>query len=525
VRATGSIDASRRIAGSSVAALAGGGVSFVLFAAYQVVVARALGVVDFGLFVLALAVCNFLAEACDLGLDYGVLRFGAIAHGEGDAGRLRGVVRRGLVSAFLAGTCATVLLAAGATLVGGAFGKPGVARVLVPLAVSIPFTGTSEVARACLRAMGRALPSVASGSLVTPALRLAVGLLALRIAAEPESVAVGYAVTEALALAATIGMLLRRLPRGGRRTPTTGLFRYSLPMSLNRVLLYTNSQTEILVLGLLASAGSVGVFGVALRLSAPLSSLLASIAVLFNPMVADLHHRGRTGELDRLFKTATRWVFTAGFPVCVAQIAFSRELLQLFGRGFAGGAAALAILAFGQLVNLGTGTVAGLLAMIGRAWLSLMNALFFLGLSLLLDFLLISRWGVLGAAVANATALAAVNLLRTVQVRRAVGIVPYDRRFLRPLAAGLLAGLAAWLLPLSTLAVLPQLAVRLLVLAAVYLALLVCFGIDPGDREVARALRDRLRRRAPASEAASLDGRPPVQPVQPLPTREGVRQP
>jgi O-antigen/teichoic acid export membrane protein len=292
----------------------------------------------------------------------------------------------------------------------------------------------------------------------------------------------------------TVGVLLRLLPRAGRRVQPKGLFRYSLPMSLNRVLLYTNNQTEIFVLGLLQPAGPVGVFGVARRLSTLLGSLLASIAVLFNPMVADLHHRGQHEELDRLFKTATRWLFTIAFPLCLVEFAFARDLLHLFGPGFGSGAAALA--------NLGTGTVAGLLAMIGRARLSALNSLFFLGLSLLLDFLLIPHWDVLGAAIANASALAAVNLLRLVQVRRDLGIIPYDRRFLRPLAAGLAAVAVAWLLPLSALGALPRLGLRVLVLGGLYLALLVLFGIEPDDREVARALRERLRRRPGA--------RPPV---------------
>ena len=57
----------------------------------------------------------------------------------------------------------------------------------------------------------------------------------------------------------------------------------------------------VLVLGLLQPAGPVGVFGVARRLSMLVGSLLTSISVLFNPMVADLHHKRHHTELDRLF--------------------------------------------------------------------------------------------------------------------------------------------------------------------------------------------------------------------------------
>jgi O-antigen/teichoic acid export membrane protein len=482
-------DAPRRIAGGAIVALSGSAVSFLVATAYQVLIARRLGAEGLGVFVLTLAVSTFLAEACDLGLDYGVLRFGGIAHGAGDPGRLRAVVQRGLLGAVAAGSVAAVLLAAGATQVARVFDEPAMVPVLLPLACAIPFTGTSEVARASLRAMGRAVPSVASDSVITPVVRLVSGLLA------------------------TLAMLLRLLPRSGRSRPPAGLFRFSLPMSLNRVLLYTNNQTEIFILGLLQPAGPVGVFGVARRLSTLLGSLLASITVLFNPMVADLHHRGDHEELDRLFKTATRWLFTMAFPLCLIELVFARDLLHLFGRGFAGGASALAVLALGQLVNVGTGTVTGLLAMIGRARLSVLNSLFFLGLSLVLDFLLIPRWGILGAAIANASALAAVNLLRLVQVHHALGISPYDHHFLRPLGAGLAAVAVAWLLPLSALHPLPRLGLRALVLGVVYLVSLLALGIEPGDREVARALRQRLRRR-PDADAQTAEP--------PAPLTEGV---
>jgi O-antigen/teichoic acid export membrane protein len=513
MRDTTGDDTASRVAGGAAVALVGGGLSFCLTTGYQVAVARALGTSGFGLYLLALAVSTFLAEACDLGLDYGVLRFGAIARGLGDPSRLRAVVRRGLLGAFAAGVLASVLLISGATLVARAFDKPGMIPLLIPLALAIPFTGSAEVVRAALRSMGRAAPSVASDSLITPGVRLGSVLVALHISADPRHVAVAYAITEVIALLATLGVLLRVLARQGqpsrkRRSGTTrirtpGLFRYSLPMSLNRLILYTNNQTEVLVLGLLQPAGPVGVFGVARRLSMLVGSLLASITVLFNPTVANLHHKRHHDELDRLFRTATRWLFTFGFPLCLIEVAFSSDLLHMFGEGFSGGATALTILALGQLVNVGTGTVAGVLAMIGRARMSVLNSVFFLGLSLVLDFLMIPRWGILGAAIANATSLAAVNVLRVIQVRQVLGIFPYDHRFLRPLGAGLIGGTVALLLPLAGLDPLPRLALRVLVLGVVYLGALAAFGIDPVDREVARAFRDRLRRPAAVSQPAT----------------------
>jgi O-antigen/teichoic acid export membrane protein len=503
-----SADQARRVAGGAMVGLVGGGLSMLLSTAYQIVIARHLGPAGMGLFVLGLAISSFLAEACDLGLDYGVLRFGGIAHGARDAGRFRAIVARALLGAAVAGGAAAALLITGGQLVARLFEKPELATVLLPLALAVPCTGAAEVARASLRALGRALPSVASDSMVGPALRLATGAWAVAVAPSPRTAALAYAWTEATVLAVTLAMLWRVLPRGGRPGPVPGLFRFSLPMSLNRVILYTNNQTEVIVLGLLAPAATIGIFGVAKRLSMIIGGLLTSVTVLFNPMVADLHHRGRTGELDRLFRTSSRWLFTLGWPVCLAEMLLAPEIVRVFGRSFASGAPALVILAVGQLVNVGTGAASSLLVMAGRARLTLATSVLFLALSIVLDLLLIPRHGLLGAAVANAGAMVVVNLLRLWQVYRFLGLAPYDRRFLRPLAAGLAAGAAARLLPLPGLHGPLELAARCLLLGVLYLGSLAGLGIEQEDRQVARdilARAGRARRRRAAPDGAAQE--------------------
>jgi len=495
----------RRVAGGAVIALAGGGLSFVLSIAYQIVVARRLGASGFGVLILGLAISNVLAEGSDLGLDYGLLRFGAIARSEEAWGRLAAVLRAAVVGSLLAGTVAAGVLAAGAGLLAVWFHKAPLAGVAVALALSVPCVGTTEVLRAGLRAMGNATRPVASSSLIRPGVQLLFGAWIVMVVPSPRAVAWAFSASQVVVMLLTGLMLWRLLPRGALRSasPQPGLYRFSLPMMLNRVLLYSNNQTEIVFLGILAPAITLGVFGVARRLSVLLSALLASVSILFNPMVAGLHHTGRTRELDRVFKTATRWLFTLGLPLFLAEALFGSSILSVFGKGFENGAAALAILAFGQLVNVGTGTVSNLQAMAGYAKLTLLNAVLFLSLSIVLDVLLIPTFGLLGAAIANSTSLVIVNVLRLWQIRRNLGLSPYDRTFLRPIVAGVGAGVVSLLVPLPHLAEALVLCARIGVLGSVYLLVLVALGFEEVDREVGRAAVSRLRpRRSPAGEPA-----------------------
>jgi O-antigen/teichoic acid export membrane protein len=143
----------------------------------------------------------------------------------------------------------------------------------------------------------------------------------------------------------------------------------------------------------------------------------------------------------------------------------------------------------------GTGTVANLQAMTGYAKITLFNSLLFLTLSIILDLLLIPSVGIVGAALANSASLVVVNVLRLWQIHRNLGLTPYDRSFLRPIAATVPAAMVAYFVPLEHLQGVLELLARAGLLGVVYLGCLIALGFEPVDREIARAIVARLRNR------------------------------
>jgi O-antigen/teichoic acid export membrane protein len=388
-------------------------------------------------------------------------------------------------------------LAAAANVAADLFHRPYPAPALIPLALSVPFTATTEIIRAAQRALGNAVRPVASSSLIGPGLRVLTAAAVLLVIPSPRAAAWAYFATEASLTLITWLMLWRLLPRGDEsHFSLRTLFRFSVPMSLNRVLLYSNNQTEVVFLGFLAPTSAIGIFSVARRLSVLVgSALMTSITILFNPLVADLHHADRTGELDTVFKTATRWMVTLAIPVSLVFMLFPGYTMKAFGPDFRVGATALVILAFGQLVNVGTGTTSNLQAMAGYAKLTLLNSLLFLSLSIVFDLILIPPFGLVGAAVANSSSVIVVNLVRLWQIHRNLGLIPYDRSIWRPLVAAIPASLVAKLVIPRTIHVHGPggLLIRAVVVGVVYLIALVALGIEPIDRQLGRAALGRLR--------------------------------
>jgi O-antigen/teichoic acid export membrane protein len=187
--------------------------------------------------------------------------------------------------------------------------------------------------------------------------------------------------------------------------------------------------------------------------------------------------------------------------VFLVQVLFGEALLATFGRGFAQGQLALTVLAVGQLGNYASGAAVNVLTMTGRSRTNLLFTIAHLVLTVALNLLLIPPFGLVGAAVANAAAMTAVNAGLTTQVWRLTGMHPYDQGWLKPVGAGL--GAAA--VTVVARALLSEGAAGelagMVVLGVTYLGLLALLGFEEDDRAVLGQLVKRVRRR-PAADTA-----------------------
>jgi O-antigen/teichoic acid export membrane protein len=131
---------------------------------------------------------------------------------------------------------------------------------------------------------------------------------------------------------------------------------------------------------------------------------------------------------------------------------------------------------------------------------------FILLLTVTLNLLLIPRWGITGAAVAAASAVAISNFLYLYEVKRRMALSPYNRSYLR-LIAPVAASVIVIAVVRHTLAALrPEWMAIAVALLSGYLAfgtIALGLGLDSDDRLIARAVWARVRNLMPATEIAS----------------------
>jgi O-antigen/teichoic acid export membrane protein len=176
-------------------------------------------------------------------------------------------------------------------------------------------------------------------------------------------------------------------------------------------------------------------------------------------------------------------------------IVFSRVLMRIFGHDFEAGWVILVIGAAGQMVNCATGSVGYLLLMSGNEKRLVTIQLVMAVVTVTLCLLFVPPWGVAGAAIAAAVGNAGANALCLWEVKRKLGLFPYNRTywsFALPSAITLAATIGLRIGLRSVNANIAVVVLSTAITYALFLGAVLLSGLDADDRLVAYAVRSRL---------------------------------
>jgi O-antigen/teichoic acid export membrane protein len=281
------------------------------------------------------------------------------------------------------------------------------------------------------------------------------------------------------------------------RYDTKEIMGFSIPVWLSEMMSKFQGNIQTLLLGSLSTVTSVGLFAIANQITRVSSEFSSSINTSAKPIMAALHDQNDLKQMGRIYQIANKWAVIVQLPAFLIMALFPAQLLSIFGESFTDGANALVVLAFASLLRVGTGMGGIIIDMTGHAKVKLINSIVRLVVYLGLNFLLIPRWGLLGAAAAILLGEGGINLLRLLQVLYLFRLFPYNWSFIKPLTAGLAAVasyflVSVWLPPGANL--LNAVAVAVVMLA-VYAGLLLLLGFSEQERAVLAHVRQRTRER------------------------------
>lgn len=196
-----------------------------------------------------------------------------------------------------------------------------------------------------------------------------------------------------------------------------------VPLAFSGGVAVINNQASILMLGWMSNADGVGVFRAAFQGAALVSLSLVAVNMLIAPEIARLYVRGDRLVLQRVLTKGARFALIGAAPVFLFFIFLGHWVLGLvFGNAFIVGYPILITLSAGQFANVAAGPVGYILNMSGHER-DVLTGLFISAISIvILNFILIPHFGIIGAAYANLVSMLIWNAFLIVRTRQRTGL-------------------------------------------------------------------------------------------------------
>jgi O-antigen/teichoic acid export membrane protein len=223
---------------------------------------------------------------------------------------------------------------------------------------------------------------------------------------------------------------LKRIPRPRTEKPKykfelKSILNITLPMMLTNSLFLIMSWMDILMLSAFKTQSDVGIYNTALKIAACISITLVAISSIAAPKIAELYGRNDTKGFRRFVKQTSFLNFSISLPIFLFIILFPGFLLGIFGQEFTAGTSTLIILAVGQVFGAFSGATIHILNMTGYEKLSRNILLSTATINLILNYILVPRYGMTGAAIATSISTILWNILSEIVIYQKFRFLTY----------------------------------------------------------------------------------------------------
>lgn len=409
---------------------------------YTVFLAKVLSNSELGLYFLGITIIGFIAILSTLGFKIGVTRYVAIYRVADDPGKINGTVwAAGLLSFFFGLILIGLTLAFSDTACSLIFQKPELARVLKVLSLSIPFTSLMWIFLAATRGFKFVHYTTYTEDFIWVASRsfFAV-ILVYGFGNNLEAASWAFVASSILSAGVGFCFMQKVFPFIGQKIRPAfeikRLLNFSIPMVFSAFLGNMTRQIDVIMLGLFVTAAEVGLYSVAIRLILLAEVVFQIFIPIFNPFVADLHEKKEHSKLAELLKVITKWNVTISFPVFLALLFAPQFFLGFFGKEFLSASGCLSILVIAHIFSSLSALPSSVIFMSGKPSITFRNNMAMLLLNGSLNYVLIPKYGIIGAALATAISLLIVAILLITELHYLHKFHPFGMNLWKPLTSG-----------------------------------------------------------------------------------------
>jgi len=487
----------RKAAKGGSIAIAGNVINKGLRFPFEILLARVLGAEGYGSYTLGYGLAMIGSKISMLGLSSGIVRFASLYKGTGDINRVKGTLSSAFMISTLSSIAAGGLLFLFSGYLSRVFNMPELVNVLKIFAFAFPFYVITLMAGNAARAFQAIKYEVAVTNICRPLANVVIVSIVFLLGFRLFGAVYGFLISSAISAAYGLYLLKRIFPDIVSELKPSyefrKLLRFSLPVLFVGFSYVLLNQTDRIMLGYFKASKDLGIYSAAAIISQQAGLITYSFSCIFCPIISDLYNRNEFRQLEKLYKTVTRWIVSLNLVLLLLLILFSKKIMGIFGSEFISGWLVLVILSSVHLVGYSTGgALAGhVLQMSGKQDIEFINAMVMLIINVALNFWLIPIYGILGAAVATGVSYAVINIARITEVYRLLRLHPYDTNYHKLfIAAFAVIILFAFLFVFNVLSL--SWIFSVIILVIVYFTALYFLGLEYEDKMIWETIKKRI---------------------------------
>jgi O-antigen/teichoic acid export membrane protein len=292
--------------------------------------------------------------------------------------------------------------------IGRLFGSPGVAKGITYIVPGLFFFSINKILLSILNGLSRMRVYAVYQSLRY--IMIIASLLIIAVLQMPgESLMLSFSMAELIIFVAMLPVIFREIalpPINTLRNYLRIHLNFGMRSFLSNVFLQTNNRVDILILGLFWSDHTVGIYSFAAILVDGIFQLPVVLRTNYNPVLVRLISENQLQGLITTVSKGVRITYAAMLVICLSALIFFPlgALVVSHSADYLKSWPILAILLTGLTLGSGYIPFSNILLQAGRPGLHTIMVGFWVLSNLLLNMLLVPRYGIWGAAVATALA-------------------------------------------------------------------------------------------------------------------------
>jgi O-antigen/teichoic acid export membrane protein len=432
---------------------------------------------SFGMYKLAFAILTLGAMIGMLGFRSAIPRFTARYLAGADFKKAKGAFGFSFFLLIPAALVVSAILYLGSDLIASrVFAKPGLSPLVRLGFLVIPPIVFLDITVGYLR--GRkdfGLASFYSNTVVRFVYFLTVGFFILTGMISSYTAILGLGLAHLVAFAFSLLHVLRtRLPAGPMDLNQWRMVKYSWPLIFTTLMNQVEQRIDFYVLGYFLSGEVLGWYGACYFLISLLAFPLFPLKSVLLPVMSEIFAKDKREELKDVYASLTNWLTIVSIPLFVVTFNFSEDFItRIFGADFVFPElrTVILLLGIGNMATQLTGPKEIFLMAAGRTRILLILGTVFGTGTFLLSIVLVSRFGIVGAAASTAASLCMYTLWEFYYVKQIIAVKFLNSCFFKSILSGIL----GFMMLLGVETILPprQSMVRVIGLIGIFL---FCYG-------------------------------------------------